>query len=101
MTSLEYIGAEELNTPYFICTSTGGPPTTVTWRRNGQPLVIDGIIYQQSQRVINTTTATYANILSSRNANANLVGSFTCIVSNARGSASESISTSGIHSYYS
>ena len=91
--SLEYIRADP--DPHLICTSTDGPPTTVTWKRNDQPLVIDGNRYQQSQRIINTTTATYHNILSS-NDRANLVGSFTCIVSNARGSANKSISTDGM-----
>ena len=93
MISLEYINNEP--DPHLICTSTDGPPTTVSWRRNEEPLVIDGVRYQQSQRIINTTTATYQNILSS-NDRANLVGSFTCIVSNARGSANKSISTDGM-----
>ena len=78
----------------LICISTGGPPTTVTWRKNGQPLIIDGTRYQQSQRITDTTTATYQNILSSNAAN--LLGLFTCIVSNARGSANMSISTNGM-----
>ena len=47
----------------LICISTGGPPTTVTWRKNGQPLIIDDTRYQQSQRITDTTTATYQNII--------------------------------------
>ena len=96
MISFEYIRTEHISL-YFICTSTGGPPTTITWRRNGRTLVIDGTIYQQNQRIINTTTATYENILYSIDS-ADSVGTFTCIVSNARGSANKSISTSGMHS---
>ena len=91
--SLEYIRAEHGSHLELICTSTGGPPTTVTWRKNGQPLIVDGTIYEQSQRIIDPTTATYQNVLSSNAAN--LVGSFTCIVSNARGSANLSNSTNG------
>ena len=68
------------------CTSTGGPPTTVTWRKNGQPLTIDGTTYQQSQRVVNASIATYENILISVNIS-NFVGRFTCTVSNVRTTA--------------
>ena len=97
MISLEYIRAEP--DPYLICTSTDGPPTTVSWRRNEETLDFKDTRYQQNQRIINTTAATYQNILSS-NSHANLVGSFTCIVSNARGSANKSISVDGMHSLF-
>ena len=78
----------------LTCISNGGPATNVRWTRSNQHVNIDGTIYQQSQTVIDTETATYETILTS-NANANLVGSFMCQVSNARGSAYKSISTNG------
>ena len=55
LVSLDSIGysKEELNE-----TSTGGPPTTVTWRRNGELLIIDETTYQQSQRVVDRVRAT-------------------------------------------
>ena len=68
------------------CTSTGGPPTIVNWTKDGQPLMVDAITYQQSQRVVNTSTATYENVLSSVNIS-NFFGTFTCTVSNTRTTA--------------
>ena len=76
------------------CMSTGGPVTRVIWRLNNQPLMIDGTRYQQIQIIIDTENATYRNMLQSDD-NRNLVGVFTCIVQNARGSDSMTISTNG------
>ena len=45
ITSVMQVG----NTTTLICTSTGGPPTTVTWMKDGQELTIDGITYQQPE----------------------------------------------------
>ena len=76
----------------LTCTSTGGPPATVTWRKNSASL--NDSLYQQNQKVLNTITATYENILFSHNIE-DLVGSFTCHVSNARGSDSMSVASNG------
>ena len=76
------------------CISTGGPVTTVIWRKNNQQLSIDGVDYQQTQIIVNSENAEYRNILYSNNAG-NLVGVFTCIVQNARGSDNMTISTNG------
>ena len=76
------------------CISIGGPITTVTWRRNNQPLMIDGTRYQQTQMIVNTENAAYKNTLYSDN-NRNFVGVFTCTVQNIRGSDSMTISTNG------
>ena len=70
------------NSTTLTCTSTGGPPTTVTWRKNDVP--INESLYEQSQRLVNTVTATYENVLFNDNV-ANFVGAFTCGVSNVRG----------------
>ena len=83
------------STSSLTCTSVGGPATTVTWRKNGQLLIIDGNPYQQSQIIIDSISAMYNNILHSDNPG-DLVGSFTCTVNNARGSDSMSMSTNGI-----
>ena len=47
----------------FTCTSTGSPATTVTWRRDGEPLTTDGGTYQLIQRVTDRRASTYENIL--------------------------------------
>ena len=67
----------------LTCTSTGGPATTVTWRKNGAAVEVDGTSYHQSQRVVNARTATYVSVLSSADI-ANFVGNFTCRVNNSR-----------------
>jgi hypothetical protein len=70
--------------------------TTVTWKMNNQILVIDGGRYQQTQVIVDSETAEYENILYSDDIR-NLVGVFTCIVQNARGSNDKTISTNGKH----
>ena len=80
----------------LTCTSSGGPATTVTWRKNGAVVEVDGTSYHQSQRVVNTTTATYENTLSSTT-NANFVGNFTCSVSNSRGGGDRSVFLAGTY----
>ena len=78
----------------LTCTSTGGPATNVTWRKNGAVVEVDGSTYHQSQRVVDTRTATYENILSSSD-NTSLVGNFTCTVSNTRSSGDQSTFLAG------
>ena len=80
------------NSTTLTCTSTGGPPTTVTWRKDGQPL--NETLYEQSQRLVNSEAAAYENVLSSNNI-ANFVGSFTCAVSNARGGDTQTMELNG------
>ena len=78
------------------CTSRGGPVTTVTWKRNNQKLIIDGSHYQQTQVIVDSVNAEYKNILYSDNT-MNLIGIFTCIVQNVRGTDNKTISTNGKH----
>lgn len=81
----------------LTCTSTGGPPATITWNRNGQPLTIDSIgsTYEQSQRLVDAEEATYDNVLYANNVS-NLIGNFTCMVSNIRGNAARGITVNDI-----
>ena len=80
------------NSTSLTCTSVGGPPTTVSWSKNGQP--INETIYEQSQWLVNAETATYRNILFNANI-AEFMGSFTCVVSNIRGTIQETIELNG------
>ena len=68
--------------------STGGPATTVTWRRDGSPLVVDGVTYQQTQTVTDATTATYQNVLTIAQSVTSIYGEYRCTVENARGTSS-------------
>ena len=78
----------------LICTTSVSPPTTVSWRKNGQPLTIDGTTYEQSQRVIDTSDSVYDNILYSSDV-ANFVGTFECMVANSIGEVSRSLVVDG------
>ena len=70
--------------------------TTIIWKINNQRLEIDGNHYNQTQVIINSVTAEYANILYSSDIS-NLVGVLTCIAQNARGSNNKTISINGKH----
>ena len=80
------------NSTSLTCISTDGPPTTVTWRRNG--VLVNDSLYQPSQRVVNTETATYDNVLFNNDIT-NFVGTFTCEVSNVRSTAQETVVLNG------
>ena len=80
------------NSTTLTCTSTGGPPTTVTWKKNNIPVNMS--IYEQSQRLTNSMTAIYENVLFNDDV-ANFVGTFTCQISNARGTVQKTVELSG------
>ena len=81
----------------LVCTSTGGPATTVTWSINDQLLIINKTTYQQSQRITNTMDATFENILYISNDRiTNYIAKFECLVMNSRGNDSESFNPEGI-----
>ena len=68
-----------------ICTSTGGPVTSVTWSRDNVPIdITDRTTYQHSQVVTDTSTATYQSSLTFVDKSATLSGTYHCSVSNAR-----------------
>lgn len=76
----------------LTCTSTGGPPATVTWGKNDMP--INDSLYQQRQRMVDSETATYDNVLFNDDV-ASFVGNFTCQVSNVRGMAVKTVHLNG------
>ena len=78
----------------LTCTTTGSPATTVTWRRDGQPVAIDGRTYNMVQTVTNRASATYENELMVRPPA--LGSTFTCAVSNTLGSSAMSNSVTGM-----
>ena len=73
----------------FTCTSTGSPVTTVTWRRDGQPLTTDGGGYQLIQRVTDRRASTYENILTVEDLDESR---YECTVINALGSSTRTFS---------
>ena len=69
----------------LTCTSTGGPSTNVTWRKDGVAIVINQS-YEQTQIVTDTTSGTYKNVLTIALSVA--IGStYSCSVENTRGSS--------------
>ena len=69
------------------CTSTGGPPTTVSWTKDGQSLTIDETIHQQRQIIMNAASGTYVTTIYIRYPTLDqhkIVGNYSCFVSNSR-----------------
>jgi hypothetical protein len=70
----------------LICISNNSAATEVIWKRNGDPITIDGIIFESSQIVINTQDSTYKNKLTFLTS-AVPPGLYTCMVINDFGNA--------------
>ena len=69
------------------CTSTGGPATTVTWRRNGVLITLNAT-YQQTKRMTDISIVTYRTMLTIDPSVGQIVGTYNCTVENARGRSS-------------
>jgi len=70
----------------LTCTSTGGPATTVTWRKNGTVLTINAT-YQQTQVVTNSSTGTYETVLTISQSVTDISGIYSCTIENTRGTS--------------
>ena len=80
----------------LTCTSTGGPATTVTWRRD--EVVITPIAsYQQTKRLIDAEMGTYQIVLTIDPSvgQSDIVGTYSCTVENDRGETSETVVVPG------
>ena len=82
------------STQTLICTSTGGPATSVTWSRDDTPLVVDGTTYEHSQIITDTDTATYQNRLRIVHMSSQS-HVYTCTVCNLRGNSSVQLRVKG------
>ena len=73
---------EDADPPVFTltCTSTGGPATTVSWRRDGT-MLSDDSTYSITSQVTDSVTATYTHTLT---VTGRLVGEYQCSVFNTR-----------------
>ena len=80
----------------IICTSTGGPATDVTWSKDNITirLTVRGL-YEHAQIIINTTSATYENRLRIVDKSSEAAGTYTCGVTNPRGSMNGSLYIQG------
>ena len=78
----------------LTCTSTEGPATSVTWRKNCAVLP-NSAIYQQTQTVTQTQTATHQNTLVIDSTVTDRDGVYTCSVTNDRGFSNGAIGVGG------
>ena len=80
----------------LTCTSTGGPATTVTWRRNGIVITL-GAMYRQTKRLVHPVAGTYQTVLTINSSLdlSDIVGTYNCTVKNAKGEFSETVVVPG------
>jgi ribosome recycling factor len=81
----------------ITCTSTGGPATDVIWSKDNIlniGLTMGGL-YENSQIIINTSSATYENRLRIVEKSSKAAGNYTCKITNPRGSINGSIYIQG------
>ena len=78
----------------LTCTSTSGPATTVTWRRDGVVITLNDT-HQQTKRVVNATNGTYQTVLTINSSVDHIMGTYNCTVENARGESSETVVVQG------
>ena len=74
----------------ITCTTTGSPPTTVAWMRNGAELTTSegGGRYTSSQTVIDRPSSTFDNVLTIKGSYGDAVGDYSCNISNSLGETS-------------
>ena len=80
----------------LTCTSTGGPATTVTWRRDGVVITLN-TTYQQTQNIVDPVTSTYQTVLTFDSCVdwSDTVGTYNYTVENDRGESSETLVVPG------
>ena len=80
----------------LTCTSTGGPPVSVTWRKDGVVITL-GATYQQAKSLVDSVTSTYETVLTIDPSvdQRNIAGIYNCTVENDRGESSETVVVPG------
>ena len=91
--SVEY----DSTTQTITCTSTGGPATHVTWSQDNVTIntASNGGVYEHSQVIVNTTSATYEKKLRIIDKSSRSSGTYGCEVRNLMGSTKESLNIQG------
>ena len=80
----------------LTCTSTGGPATNVTWRRDGVVIKLNAT-HQQTKRLVDSVNGTYQTVLTINSSvcQSDILGSYNCTVENDRGESSETVVVQG------
>ena len=81
---VKIISLDEISGTVFTlnCTSTGSPPTNLTWTKDGQVITSDNN-YEVIQTLRNGVTTTYDNILKVHSQLSEIVGTYTCMIDNS------------------
>ena len=83
----------------ITCISTGGPATDVTWSKDNVNIRLSvEDLYEHSQIIIDTTSATYENRLRIVDKSSEAAGTYTCSITNSRGGMNGSLYIQG--NYY-
>ena len=83
----------------ITCTSTGGPASEVIWSKDNKSISMafnEEGLYEHSQIIINTISAAYENRLRIVDKSSKAAGTYTCEVTNSRGSTNERLYIQGI-----
>ena len=80
----------------LTCTSTGGPATTVTWRKDGIVIALNAT-HQQTKRLVDAVAGTYQTVLTIDSSvdQSDILGTYNCTVKNDRGESSETVVVPG------
>ena len=80
----------------LTCTSTGGPATTVTWRKDGIVITLN-TTHQQTKRLVDSVNGTYQTVLTIDPSVgfSGIVGKYNCTVKNTRGGSSITVDVKG------
>ena len=85
VTSLRY----DYQSRTFTCTSTRGPATTVTWKRD-EIVISLNTTHQQTKSLVDSVAGTYQTVLTIDGSvsQSDILGTYSCTVENARGRSS-------------
>ena len=80
----------------LTCTSTGGPPISVTWRRDSALITLNAT-HQQTKSLVDPVNGTYQTVLTIDPSlhYSRVVGTYNCTVENDRGGSSETVIVPG------
>ena len=80
----------------LTCISTGGPATTVTWRRDGV-VITPNATHQQTKSLVYPEKGTYQTLLTIDPSvgQQSIVGTYNCTVENVRGKSSKELVVTG------
>ena len=85
----------------LTCNSTGGPATTVTWRKDGVVIALSAT-YQETKSLVDPVLGTYQTVLTIDPSvgQQDIVGIYNCTVENDRGASSQTVVVTGESSFF-